>query len=156
MDKPHITIYTDGACSGNPGPGGYGVVLLDDAGRRKELSEGFRKTTNNRMELRAVIVGLESLTKPCKVTLITDSQYVVNAIEKKWLVNWQKRGWRKADKQPVLNIDLWMRLLPQLELHSIKFEWTRGHSGNVENERCDVLAVTASKGPDLLEDRPTE
>ena len=108
------------------------------------------------MELRAVIVALESLTKPCNVRLITDSQYVVNAIEKKWLINWQKRGWRKADKAPVLNVDLWKRLVPQLERHHIKFEWTRGHSGNTENERCDVLAVAAIKGPNLLEDSPTE
>lgn len=129
-------------------------MLLDDAGRRKELFEGFRRTTNNRMELRAVIVALESLTKPCNVRLITDSQYVVNTIEKKWLVAWQKRGWRKSDKSPVMNVDLWKRLLPQLEVHQIKFEWTRGHSGNTENERCDELAVAAIRGSHLLEDTP--
>jgi ribonuclease HI len=148
----HVTIYTDGACSGNPGPGGYGIVLLDDAGNRRELSAGYRRTTNNRMELRAVIVGLEALKSPCNVKLFSDSQYVVKAIEEKWLDNWIKRGWKKADKKPVMNVDLWKLLLPQLERHKIKFIWTKGHAGNEENERCDELAVAALKGGDLLED----
>jgi ribonuclease HI len=147
--RPHITIYTDGACSGNPGPGGYGAVMLDAHGRRKELSAGFRNTTNNRMELLAVIVALEALKMPCDVTLYSDSQYVVKAIEEKWLVNWQKRGWKKSDKSPVLNIDLWKRLLPLLEVHRVKFVWTKGHAGTIENERCDELAVAASQEADL-------
>ena len=146
-------IYTDGACSGNPGPGGYGVVLLDDAGNRRELSAGYIKTTNNRMELRAVIAGLEALTMPCNVTLYSDSQYVVKAIEEKWLENWVKRGWKKADKKPVMNVDLWKRLILQLERHKMKFIWTKGHAGDIENERCDELAVAALSMADLLEDR---
>ncbi len=151
--KPHITIYTDGACSGNPGPGGYGVVMMDSEGRRRELSEGFRNTTNNRMELRGVIAALEALKKPCDVTLYTDSQYVVNAFNKGWLVSWQKKGWRKADKSPVLNIDLWQRLLPLTNDHNVEFRWTRGHAGDTENERCDVLAVQAAQMSGLPEDR---
>lgn len=150
--RPKVTIYTDGACSGNPGKGGYGVVMLGEGGRRLELAKGYKHTTNNRMELLAVIVGLETLKRPCDVTLFSDSQYVVNAIEKGWLRDWQKRGWRKADKKPVLNMDLWKRLLPLLEMHKVRFVWTRGHAGNVENERCDVLAVQASQSGELLED----
>jgi ribonuclease HI len=150
---PHVTIYTDGACSGNPGPGGYGVVLMDDGGRRLELSEGYTKTTNNRMELRGVIAALQSLKRPCKVTLFSDSQYVVHAIEKGWLKNWQAKDWKKSDKKPVLNIDLWKMLIPELTRHQITFKWTRGHSGNVENERCDVLAVAASQQHDLKDDQ---
>jgi len=152
LRRPHITIYTDGACSGNPGPGGYGVVLIDQEGRRKELSQGYRATTNNRMELLGVIVALEALKRPCDVTLFSDSEYVVHAIQKGWLVNWQKKGWRKADKKPVMNVDLWQRLLPKLEEHNIEFKWTKGHAGNPENERCDELAVAASLGPNLLPD----
>jgi ribonuclease HI len=147
--RPHVTIYTDGACSGNPGPGGYGVVMLDASGRRRELSGGLRNTTNNRMELLAVISGLEALNKPCDVTLISDSEYVINAITKGWLINWQRKGWRKADKKPVMNIDLWQRLLPLLQEHNIEFRWTKGHAGNPENERCDELAVAASQMPNL-------
>ena len=150
--RPHVTIYTDGACSGNPGPGGYGVVMLDASGRRRELSGGLRNTTNNRMELLGVISGLEALNKPCDVTLISDSEYVINAITKGWLINWQKKGWRKADKKPVMNIDLWQRLLPKLEEHNIEFRWTKGHAGNLENERCDELAVAASQMPNLPPD----
>ena len=152
MRKPHVTIYTDGACSGNPGPGGYGVVLLDDSGRRRELSEGFQTTTNNRMELSAVIAALEALKRPCDVTLYSDSEYVVNAIKQGWLAQWQRKGWRKADKKPVMNIDLWQRLLPKLEEHNIEFRWTKGHAGNPENERCDTLAVAASQGTNLPPD----
>lgn len=154
--RPNITIYTDGACSGNPGPGGYGVILRDEEGREKELSEGFKHTTNNRMELRAVIVGLEALKRPSNVRIVTDSQYVVNSIEKKWLDGWIKKGWRKADKSPVLNIDLWKRLLPQLKEHKVTFTWVRGHAGHAENERCDVLAVEASQRPPLHNDTPAE
>jgi ribonuclease HI len=148
----HVTIYTDGACSGNPGPGGYGIVLLDDSGNRRELSAGYKRTTNNRMELRAVIVGLEALKAPCNVKLYSDSQYVVKAIEEHWLDNWIKRGWKKADKKPVMNVDLWKQLVPQLERHTIKFIWTKGHAGDVENERCDELAVEAMKNGNLLDD----
>jgi len=147
--RPHITIYTDGACSGNPGPGGYAAVLLDGAGRRRELSGGFRHTTNNRMELLGVITALEALKRPCDVTLISDSEYIINAITKGWLANWQKKGWRKADKKPVMNIDLWQRLLPLLQEHNVEFKWTKGHAGNPENERCDELAVAASLLPNL-------
>jgi ribonuclease HI len=150
--RPHVTIYTDGACSGNPGPGGYGVVLLDEAGNRRELSAGYRRTTNNRMELRGVIAALEALKVPCNVKLYSDSKYIINAIEEKWLNNWIKRGWKKADKKPVLNVDLWKLLTEQIAIHKITFIWTRGHAGDVENERCDELAVAASKGEDLLPD----
>jgi ribonuclease HI len=127
--------------------------MIDGAGRRRELSAGFRNTTNNRMELLGVISGLEALKRPCDVILISDSEYVINAITKGWLINWQKKGWRKADKKPVMNIDLWQRLLPKLEEHDVKFQWTKGHAGNIENERCDKLAVAASQMPGLPIDR---
>lgn len=149
--RSHVTIYTDGACSGNPGPGGYGAVLLYGE-KRLELAEGFRATTNNRMELRAVIVALETLKHPCKVSLYSDSQYVVNAINQRWLEGWIKRGWRKSNKKPVENMDLWKRLLPLLEKHQVEFNWVRGHSNVPENERCDQLAVEASMQPDLQVD----
>ena len=147
--KPQVTIYTDGACSGNPGPGGWAAVLLDGEGRRRELSDGLRNTTNNRMELLAVIQALETLKRSCDVRLFSDSEYVVNAINKGWLRGWHAKGWIKSDKKPVLNVDLWQRLLPQLERHAITFIWTRGHAGNPENERCDELAVAASRRTDL-------
>jgi ribonuclease HI len=150
-DKSRVVIYTDGACSGNPGPGGFGVVLMHGDTRR-EIAQGFRRTTNNRMELLAVISALESLKRPCVVTLYSDSEYVVNAITKGWLKSWQSRGWRKADKKPVLNVDLWQRLVPLLEMHDIEFRWVRGHNNNIENERCDVLAVAATQGGELLVD----
>jgi ribonuclease HI len=151
MAEQHVTIYTDGACSGNPGPGGYGAVLLY-GDKRMELSQGYRNTTNNRMELLAVITALEQLKRPCRVVLYSDSEYVVNAITKGWLTSWQAKGWRKADRKPVLNVDLWQRLLPQLERHQVEFKWVRGHNNNVENERCDLLAVAASQSPGLLVD----
>lgn len=150
--RPSVTIYTDGACSGNPGPGGYGVILTDAAGRRKELSAGYKHTTNNRMELLAVIVGLEALKLPSKVRVVTDSKYVANAISEGWLKNWIARGWRKADKKPVLNVDLWKRLLPLLDEHAVTFEWIKGHAGHPENERCDELAVMAINNEELLDD----
>ncbi len=146
-----VTIYTDGAASGNPGPGGYGVVLLYNSHRR-ELSGGFRLTTNNRMELLAVIVALEELKKPCEAVVYSDSEYVVNAVNKRWVYNWKSKGWRKADRKPALNVDLWERLLPLLEKHKVEFRWVRGHNNNVENERCDVLAVAASQGSNLQQD----
>jgi ribonuclease HI len=154
-NRPTVTIFTDGACSGNPGPGGFGVILRDPSGRERELSAGYRNTTNNRMELRAVIAGLEALKIPCDVILYSDSQYVVSAIKEGWLRNWQKNNWKKSDKKPVQNVDLWKQLLPFLEMHNISFKWVRGHAGHSENERCDKLAVAASKGAHLLDDKRT-
>lgn len=138
-----VNIYTDGACRGNPGAGGYGVIL-EYAGNEKEISKGFPNTTNNRMELTAAIVGLEALKEPCEVTLHSDSKYLVDAIKKGWLKNWQAKNWKKSDKKPVLNTDLWKRLIPQLEKHSVAFVWVKGHDGHHYNERCDVLATTAA------------
>ena len=151
MPLPRVTIYSDGACLGNPGRGGYGSVLLF-GDKRKELSAGFRRTTNNRMELLGAIAALEALTKPCEVVLWSDSQYVVHALTKGWLDGWQKRGWRTSSKEPVKNQDLWQRLLRAVEPHEITWQWVRGHTGDVENERCDVLAVAAANGPDLADD----
>lgn len=146
-----IDIYTDGACSGNPGAGGYGIVLLYK-GARKELSQGYRVTTNNRMEMLAVIKALECLKEPCQVTLYSDSKYVVDSITKGWVYGWKKRGWIKSDKKKALNVDLWERLLPLLEMHQVEFVWVKGHAENVENERCDELARGAIASGDLLED----
>jgi ribonuclease HI len=146
------TIYSDGACSGNPGPGGYGVIIRSSNGTETELSAGYKHTTNNRMELRGVIAGLTYITKPSIITVVTDSQYIVNAVEKRWLEDWQKKGWRKSDKKPVLNRDLWEIIAQQLKKHKVTFQWIRGHNGHPENERCDALAVAASMGHDLIED----
>lgn len=146
-----IDIYTDGACSGNPGAGGYGIVMLYK-GARKELSQGYRVTTNNRMEMLAVIKALECLKEPCQVTLYSDSKYVVDSITKGWVYGWKKRGWIKSDKKKALNVDLWERLLPLLEKHQVEFVWVKGHAENVENERCDELARGAIASGDLLED----
>ena len=146
-----IDIYTDGACSGNPGAGGYGIVMLYK-GARKELSQGYRVTTNNRMEMLAVIKALECLKEPCQVTLYSDSKYVVDSITKGWVYGWEKRGWIKSDKKKALNVDLWERLLPLLEKHQVEFVWVKGHAENVENERCDELARGAIASGDLLED----
>lgn len=140
--KKNVVIYTDGACSGNPGAGGYGVVMMYNGGRR-ELSDGYELTTNNRMELLAVIKGLQALKKPCVVDLYSDSKYVVDTIEKKWIFNWQKNNWVKSDKKPVLNKDLWIDLLECLKIHKVTFHWVKGHAENVENERCDELAREA-------------
>jgi ribonuclease HI len=142
----HVKLYTDGACSGNPGPGGYGVVLLYDS-HRKELSGGFRRTTNNRMEILAAIAGLEALKEPCRVTLYSDSQYLVNAIEKDWAQRWQANGWMRNKKEKAVNPDLWERLLELCKIHKVQFEWLRGHAGQEENERCDELATAAARGP---------
>ena len=144
MNKKTVEIFTDGACSGNPGPGGWGAVLRF-MGREKELSGGERDTTNNRMELTAVIKALSALKEPCKVTLTTDSKYVCEAINQGWVYSWQKNGWRKADKKPALNVDLWEELLPLLEIHEVEFVWVKGHAGHPENERCDELAVNFYK-----------
>ena len=140
MTRPHVEIFTDGACSGNPGAGGWGAVLRF-GDREKELSGGEKETTNNRMELTAVIEALSALKRPCRVTLTTDSQYVANAIEQRWVYAWQSKNWRKADGKPALNVDLWQKLLPLLETHEVAFVWIRGHNGHPENERCDALAV---------------
>ena len=135
-----VTIYTDGACSGNPGPGGWGAVLIYN-GVEKQLSGSEIETTNNRMELSAVITALKALKEPCNVTLTTDSKYVCDAINKGWLNSWQKNSWKKADKKPVLNIDLWQELLPLLDKHRVEFIWVKGHNGHKYNEICDKLAV---------------
>ena len=136
----HIDIFTDGACSGNPGPGGWGAVLRYN-GAEKELSGGEKQTTNNRMELTAVIKALEALKEPCEVRLVTDSKYVADGIGKGWAKAWRKNNWRKADKKPALNADLWEILLNLLEVHKVEIEWVKGHAGHPENERCDRLAV---------------
>lgn len=135
-----VEIFTDGACSGNPGPGGWGAVLRF-AGKEKELSGGEKETTNNRMELTAVIKALSALKEPCKVKLTTDSKYVCDAVNQRWVYGWRSNGWRKADKKPALNVDLWEELLPLLETHEVEFLWVKGHAGHPENERCDALAV---------------
>lgn len=135
-----VNIFTDGACSGNPGPGGWGVIL-DYNGKEKELSGGSPETTNNKMELTAVIKGLEALKESCEVIITTDSKYVCDAINKGWLDKWVSNNWRKADKKPVLNIDLWETLLPLLKKHMVTFVWVKGHNDHPQNERCDKLAV---------------
>lgn len=153
QEKINVALYTDGACSGNPGKGGYGAILVyvDCNGTRheKELSEGYLHTTNNQMELLAVIVGLESLKKPCSVKIVSDSKYVVDSIEKGWLDNWIARGWRKSDNKPVPNTELWKRLVEAMRPHEIKLEWIKGHAGHEFNERCDRLAVEAYKKEEL-------
>ena len=139
-----VTLYTDGACSGNPGPGGWGAIL-EFNGTEKELSGGESRTTNNRMELTAVIEGLKALKEPCIVELYSDSKYVIDALEKGWAVGWQKRGWKKADKTPALNPDLWETLLKLCQLHQVRTHWVKGHADNEKNNRCDELAVAQSK-----------
>ena len=146
-----IIIYTDGACLGNPGPGGYGAVLLFQ-GKRKELSGGYRRTTNNRMELMGAIAALEALNAPSKVTLHSDSKYVVDAVEKGWAQRWRRNGWRKPDKQMAMNPDLWERLLSACSRHEVRFQWVKGHAGDVENERCDELANAAALDRELPPD----
>lgn len=152
-----VKVYTDGAARGNPeGPGGYGVVLqfTDAAGalHEKELSAGYKKTTNNRMELMAAIAGLEVLVRPCQVELYSDSKYLTDAFNRHWVEGWRKRGWKKADKTPVKNIDLWKRLLAAMDPHEVQFMWVKGHAGHPLNERCDRLACAAADGDSLLED----
>ena len=146
-----VTIYTDGACSGNPGAGGYGVVLMYGAAK-KELSEGYEKTTNNRMELLAVIRGLEALKEPCRVNLYSDSKYVVDAIAKGWVVKWKQNGWMRNKKERASNVDLWEQLLVMLAKHQVKFIWVKGHADNPWNERCDELARMAIQKGELKED----
>ena len=143
-----VILYSDGSSRGNPGPGGYGTILqyTDRAGKlhEKEISEGFRSTTNNRMELMGVIAGLEALVKPCSVDVWSDSQYVIKAFNDHWIDGWVKRGWKKADGKPVLNEELWRRLLLAAEPHEITWHWVKGHAGHPENERCDALATAAA------------
>ena len=139
-----VTIYTDGACSGNPGPGGWGAIL-EYNGLEKELSGGEKNTTNNRMELTGVICALRALREPCQVELYTDSKYVCDAVVQRWVYGWRAKGWIKADKKPALNVDLWQELLPLLEYHSVNWHWVKGHASNEKNNRCDKLAVAQSK-----------
>lgn len=152
-----VDIYTDGAARGNPeGPGGYGTVLeyRDTKGNlhTKELSQGYRKTTNNRMELMAAIAGLEALNWPCQVNLYSDSKYLVDAFNQHWIENWVRKGWKRGKNEPVKNIDLWKRLLAAKEPHQVTFIWVKGHDGHPQNERCDALATGAADGEDLAED----
>ena len=140
----HIEIFTDGACSGNPGPGGWGAVLRYGT-KEKEISGGEKETTNNRMELTAAIMALRALKEPCRVTLTTDSKYLSDGIEKGWAKSWQKNGWKKADKKPALNVDLWEEILELFDKHEVKIVWVKGHNGHPENERCDALAVAYYK-----------
>lgn len=151
MSLKQVTIYTDGACHGNPGPGGYGVVLIYGE-NRKELSGGFSNTTNNRMEMMAAIRALEALKGRCKVTLYSDSRYLIDAIMLGWVKRWKANGWMRNKKEPALNVDLWERLLSLIEKHEVEFHWVRGHAGNPENERCDALANEAARKPDLPPD----
>ena len=146
-----IDIYTDGACSGNPGPGGYGIVLLYKD-MRKELSAGYRLTTNNRMEILAVIRSLEALKEKCKVNLYSDSKYVIDAITKGWVYKWKKNNWMRNKSDKALDVDLWSRMLELLDKHDVNFIWVKGHADNVENERCDFLARQAIAGGSLFED----
>jgi ribonuclease HI len=148
-----VFLYTDGACSGNPGPGGYGAILKSGSGgHSKEISGGFRHTTNNRMELMAAIKGLECLKEPCEVTVVSDSRYIVDAMEKGWAEKWRANQWMRNKKEKALNPDLWEKLLDLCGRNSVKFEWVNGHSGHPENERCDQLAVSAAAKPNLPED----
>ena len=139
-----VIIYTDGACSGNPGPGGWGAIL-EFNGIEKELSGGEAQTTNNRMELTGVISALKALKEPCQVELYTDSKYVCDAVVQRWVYGWKAKGWIKSDKKPALNVDLWEQLLPLLEYHSVTWHWVKGHASNEKNNRCDKLAVAQSK-----------
>jgi ribonuclease HI len=146
----NVAVYTDGSCLGNPGPGGYGAVLIFNQ-HRKELSKGYQLTTNNRMELLAAVVSLESLQESCAVTLTTDSQYVKNGINQ-WIHNWKRNGWRTANKKPVKNADLWQLLDNAVSRHTVTWKWVKGHSGHPENERCDTLARNAAESIDLDQD----
>ncbi len=153
----HVDIYTDGAARGNPdGPGGYGCVLQyrDSKGNlhEREYSAGYKKTTNNRMELMAAIIGLEALTKACEVDLYSDSQYLVNAFNQHWIDGWVKKGWKRGKNEPVKNKELWQRLLLAKEKHQVSFHWVKGHAGHEMNERCDQLATAAADGTNLLDD----
>ncbi len=154
-EKHHVEIYTDGGCDPNPGRGGFGVVLLHPK-KRAELSGGFRKTTNNRMEIYAAIAGLELLKVPCKVTVYSDSQYVVKAMNEGWVTAWKRKGWWRTKTERPENVDLWQRLDALCQKHEVKFRWVRGHAGNRENERCDQLSAAALRLPDLPVDNGYE
>lgn len=156
-----VTLYSDGAARGNPkGPGGYGCVLqyVDCKGilHEREYSAGYAKTTNNRMEMMAVIVGLEALTRPCEVTVISDSKYVTDTFNQHWIENWQKKNWKTSTGKPVKNKSLWIRMLKAMEHHQMTFQWVKGHAGHPQNERCDKLATTAADGEYLLIDNMEE
>ena len=156
-EKAAVTLYSDGAAKHNPdGPGGYGTILefIDQRGELhvKEISAGYKRTTNNRMELMGVIAGLEELKRPCAVMVYTDSQYVVNALIRHWIDSWRKKGWKRSDKSPVKNVDLWERLLAAMEPHDVTYEWVKGHAGHAQNERCDELASEAACGSRLKTD----
>ncbi len=146
-----VEIFTDGACSGNPGKGGYGAILRYK-GQVKELSQGYLSTTNNRMEIMAAVVALEALKEPCRVTLTSDSKYLVDAIEQGWLEKWRSNNWYRTKKEKAKNVDLFKRLITQLEKHNVSFVWVKGHAGHSENERCDELATSAIKSDNLIED----
>lgn len=152
----HVEVYSDGSSRGNPGPGGYGTVLRytdrNGVAHERELSQGFAKTTNNRMELMGAIAGFEALKGPCAVDFYSDSQYVVKAFTDNWISGWLRRGWKNAQKQPVKNVDLWKRLIAAVEPHDVTFHWVRGHAGHTENERCDALATAAADGDALIDD----
>lgn len=156
-----VTLYSDGSARGNPeGPGGFGTVLqfTDSRGtlHEKEISKGYRKTTNNRMELMGCIAGLEALNRPCRVTVVSDSKYLTDAFNQHWIDSWQKKNWDRGKAGPVKNVDLWKRLLKAMEPHEVSFRWVRGHAGHPENERCDRLATGAADGTDLADDVVTE
>lgn len=151
----HVVIYTDGACIGNPGPGGYGVVLISGS-TRKELSGGYRRTTNNRMEIIAAINGLRSLKYKCKVTLYSDSQYLVQSMQLGWAKSWKAKGWMRNKKERAINPDLWEQLLQICEQHEVEFIWIKGHAGQPENERCDILSTQAAQQKDLQIDTSYE
>jgi ribonuclease HI len=148
----HVEIFTDGACSGNPGPGGYGVILRYKE-NTKEFSAGYKNTTNNRMELRAIIVGLEALNEQCQVDIYSDSKYIIDAVNQGWAKKWRANQWKRNKKESAKNIDLWDTLLNLLDKHNVNFHWVKGHAGHPENERCDELAVEAALGNNLIEDK---
>ena len=146
-----VILYSDGACSGNPGKGGWGSIL-EFNGTRKEFSGGYKNSTNNRMELMGIIEPIRLLKEPCEIEIYTDSKYVVNSINKKWIHGWVKRGWKRSDNEAVKNTDLWKLMLDLLEVHQLKFHWVRGHNEHEENERCDELAIAARMESDLEDD----
>lgn len=150
-DLKEVTIYTDGACSGNPGRGGFGVIL-NYMGKIKEISKGYICTTNNRMEIMAALAGLNALKEPCKVTLYSDSKYLVDSVNKGWIASWQKNGWKNSKKEKVKNRELFEELINLINVHQVEFCWVKGHDGHTENERCDYLATTAAKSKNALED----
>lgn len=146
-----VSIYTDGACSGNPGKGGFGVIL-NYMGKKKEISKGYKCTTNNRMEIMAALAGLNALKEPCKVILYSDSKYLVDSVNKGWIASWQKNGWKNSKKEKVKNRELFEELIELMNVHEVEYRWVKGHDGHSENERCDFLATSAAKADNLEED----